>query len=286
MANELMNLLDEMDTSIVTETLNKVTSMQAAIKGALKGGHDFDTIPGTGKPTLLKPGAEKILMMFGLTSEYEIVDSNVNYEKGIFAYTIRCTLSKNGIKITEGLGSCSSYEKKYRYRWVTANEVPNGVDINTLKQNKYGKYHIENDEIQDLANTILKMAKKRAQVDAVLTVASLSEVFTQDVEDMAQFKNAENLDTMNTEDALGLKITFGKHSGKSLGEIASVDMSYIDWLSKNAQKADIKKAADMIIQDSLDKAQKNNERRAQAHTDQQSQDDFFGEEFEPVTDER
>ena len=34
-----------------------------------------------------------------------------------------------------------------------------------------------------LANTVLKMAKKRAQVDAVLTVASLSEIFTQDMED-------------------------------------------------------------------------------------------------------
>lgn len=278
MANELMNLLDEVDTSIVTETLNKVTSMQAAIKGALKVGHDFDTIPGTGKPTLLKPGAEKILMMFGLTSEYEIVDSNVNYEKGIFAYTIRCTLSKNGIKITEGLGSCSSYEKKYRYRWTTANEVPNGVDINTLKQNKYGKYQIENDEIQDLANTILKMAKKRAQVDAVLTVASLSEVFTQDVEDMAQFKKAENLDTMTINDALSLKINFGKHSGKSLEDIANVDMSYIDWLSKNAQKADVKNAAEMIIQDGLDKAEKNNEKQAK-NNEYDMNDPFFADGF-------
>jgi hypothetical protein len=34
-----------------------------------------------------------------------------------------------------------------------------------------------------IANTVLKMAKKRAMVDAVLIVASLSNIFTQDMED-------------------------------------------------------------------------------------------------------
>ena len=35
-----------------------------------------------------------------------------------------------------------------------------------------------------LDNTVLKMAKKRALVDAALLVGSLSDVFTQDIEDM------------------------------------------------------------------------------------------------------
>ena len=33
-------------------------------------------------------------------------------------------------------------------------------------------------------NTVLKMAKKRALIDATLLVASLSDIFTQDLEDM------------------------------------------------------------------------------------------------------
>ena len=49
---------------------------------------------------------------------------------------------------------------------------------------KYFKYRIDNDDPYTLANTVLKMAKKRAQIDAVLTVASLSEIFTQDMEDL------------------------------------------------------------------------------------------------------
>jgi len=35
-----------------------------------------------------------------------------------------------------------------------------------------------------VANTILKMAKKRAQVDAVITATAASDIFTQDIEDL------------------------------------------------------------------------------------------------------
>ena len=74
MTNELLKIIDTVEINEVANVLNKVSAMQTAISGALKSGHDFDTIPGTFKPTLLKPGAEKILMMFSLTSEYEILE--------------------------------------------------------------------------------------------------------------------------------------------------------------------------------------------------------------------
>ena len=45
----------------------------------------------------------------------------------------------------------------------------------------------QNTETADLANTILKMAKKRAYVDAMLNVGALSEMFTQDIEDLGTF---------------------------------------------------------------------------------------------------
>ena len=45
-------------------------------------------------------------------------------------------------------------------------------------------YRIENDNPQDLANTILKMAKKRSFVDGILTVTGASRIFTQDIEDI------------------------------------------------------------------------------------------------------
>lgn len=250
----MMNLIDNVEASSLVGTLNKISQIQAAIQSTLKQGHDYDTIPGTSKPTLLKPGAEKILMMFGLTSEYEFMEKIEDYDKGIFAYTIKCLLSKNGQKITEGVGSCNSKENKYRWRWTKEDALPNGIDKDSLKSktNRWGKteYQIENDEIYSQANTILKMAKKRAQVDATLTVASLSELFTQDVEDMKEFLQQESIETMTDVESENIKVNFGKHKGKSLSQINIEDPSYIQWLSDKAKDEVIKKAASMLLKTS------------------------------------
>lgn len=158
MATEEINNLSIIDTvSIqqVQQTMTKISQFQTVIQKTLHQNHDYGIVPGTDKPTLLKPGAEKILMMMGLRSEFEIVDSTRDWEKGFFQYQVRCKLYKGDVLITEGLGCCNTRERKY------------------IKQDPY-----------TLDNTILKMAKKRALIDATLLVASLSDIFTQDLEDM------------------------------------------------------------------------------------------------------
>jgi hypothetical protein len=45
---------------------------------------------------------------------------------------------------------------------------------------------VEHDNPADYYNTVLKMAKKRAHVDAILTATAASDIFTQDVEDMPE----------------------------------------------------------------------------------------------------
>ena len=152
--NNSLAIIENMDMKSVESATRKINEFQAIVRKNLKEGRDFGTIPGCPKPTLLKPGAEKILMLMGLQSTYEILDSTRDFEKGFFQYQVRCTLTKNDMVITQGLGSCNSREKKY------------------INQDSY-----------TIDNTILKMAKKRSQIDASLTVASLSEIFTQDIED-------------------------------------------------------------------------------------------------------
>lgn len=152
-----VSIIDNVNLNQVQLQMQKIAQFQAVVQKTLKKGHDYGEIPGTrGKPTLLKPGAEKILMLLGLSSEYEIVERVQDYEQGFFAFTVKCILSRNGLKVTEGVGHANTREKRY-----------------------------QNQDPFSLANTVLKMAKKRAQVDAVLTVASLSEIFTQDLEDFA-----------------------------------------------------------------------------------------------------
>lgn len=191
MSNEL-TLINEIDVRAVAATLSKVRSLQATLKGLLVEDYDFGKIPGCGdKPTLLKPGAEKILTALGLTSSYQLIEHTEDFkDKGFFSYTVKCTLEKNGIKITEGLGNANSKEKKWAFEYVNEKDLPKGTDKELLKskkvESKFGtfyKYEVEADA-NSKANTILKMAKKRAQIDAVLTVASLSEIFTQDFDDL------------------------------------------------------------------------------------------------------
>lgn len=167
-------------------------------KGLMQEGTDFGIIPGTPRPTLLKPGAELLRLWAGLAPEFKVIPTGTDFEHGLFNYEVICRLSRDGVFVGEGVGSCNSLESKYRYRWVWPKDLPTGFDkekATTKKvRTKNGwvtQYRIENDNPQDLANTILKMAKKRAFVDAILTVTGASRIFTQDIEDMTESAKAE-----------------------------------------------------------------------------------------------
>lgn len=215
-----MMLIEGLSLNRVSGTMKAIADFQKVVKETLQEDLDYGaSFKGSKKPSLLKPGAEKILMLLGLSSEYEIIEKIQDYQEGFFAYTIKCTLLKGDIPITEGLGHCNSKERKYEG---------------------------ENQDKYMLGNTCLKMAKKRAQVDAALTVGSLSNIFTQDLEDMVQFE-AEELKTMTKPEAEAVKLGFGKHKGKTLGEIHKEAPDYIEWLADNANDSKIKAAAVIII---------------------------------------
>ena len=250
--NQAISLIDSLDVAIIANTMQKISAFQAVVQKSLKQQHDYGIIQGTQKPTLLKPGAEKICMMLGVNPEYEFLERTSEHEKGFFNYEIKCTLMKNGFPMAQGVGCCNSYEKKYR--WINSDTVPVGVDPSMCDQftDKYGKtkYKIPNPNICDLANTILKMAKKRAFIDAVLQVASLSEIFTQDLEDMKDFMNQEQsaaAASMTPEEAGQVKCPFGKNKGKTLKDIYKEDKKYFEWLAENATDVVVKKACEIMV---------------------------------------
>src|SRR5690606_31915656 len=108
-----LSIIENTNLQQIQGTLTKITQFQQLVQSQLKQNHDYGIIPGTPKPTLLKPGAEKILMLMGLRSEFEIVDSTRDFEKGFFQYQVRCKLYKGDMLITEGLGACNTKERKY-----------------------------------------------------------------------------------------------------------------------------------------------------------------------------
>ena len=87
---EDISVIDNVNLEVVTETMSKINNFQKLIQRELKQGRDFGVIPSTAKPTLLKPGAEKILMLLGISSEYELIEQIQDYKLGIFAFTLKC----------------------------------------------------------------------------------------------------------------------------------------------------------------------------------------------------
>jgi uncharacterized protein (DUF3820 family) len=244
-----LSIIESVDIGAVQSTLAKINQFQVVVQNTLKENHDYGVIPGTPKPTLFKPGAEKILMMFGVTSEYEVTERVQDYEKGFFAFTVKCLIFKNGLKITEGVGHCNTKEKKY------------------INQDPF-----------TLANTCLKMAKKRAQIDATLTLASLSEIFTQDIEDMQEFAQTEQVETMTAQDAAKIKLTFGKYKGKTLKEIYQAQPDYLEWLLKQDRTDPvIKKGIELMFEAVKQQAQQKQE---QQKVEQQEQQPVNGDLFE------
>lgn len=148
-------------------------SVTAIVEQVLVEGTDYGTIQGTDKPTLLKPGAERLCIAFGASPEFELVKSEVDHDKrftwqkkhkrwnkeakkpyfeteegeslGLYRYIYRCRVVRgDGRKLGEGDGVCSTMESKYV------------------------------DRPRDCENTALQMAQKRAFVKAVLHAFGLT----------------------------------------------------------------------------------------------------------------
>lgn len=162
------NIDAEIEKAIqVRENFNKL------FNNLLQQGIDFDRIPGTDKPTLLKPGADLLCQVFHfVSSEPKIISSVEDFEKGIFSYTVSIPIlhRESEALVSVGIGSANSFEVKYKYRYVDTEEGE--------------KVRIDNPEPADQQNTLVKMAAKRAYIDGVLKATGASRMFTQDIEDM------------------------------------------------------------------------------------------------------
>jgi hypothetical protein len=180
---------------------------------------DYGVIPGTGtKPTLLKPGAEKLCSFFGLEPYFNQVAETVDWtgeaHGGEMFYYIRyrAELRRGDRLLGSGEGSCNSWESKYRWRQGRRKCPRCGQEAIIVGKEQYGGGwvcwkqkqgcgaqfkdddpaikgqtvgRIPNPDIADAVNTIQKMAQKRALVAAVLIATGASEFYTQDIEDVS-----------------------------------------------------------------------------------------------------
>jgi len=216
--NELATIDSTLNRALqanIENTLAQVAAVREIQKRMLVDKSDYGTIPGCGdKPTLLKPGAEKLLAHFQLSV------GNIDIEKdeldgGHVEYRVILAIIDRGQRevVGMGVGSCSTMESKYRYR-KGERTCPHCGAASIIKGKAeygggwlcYGKKggcgakfqdgdlaiegqqtgRVENPDPADQRNTVLKMAKKRALIDAALTTTAASHIFTQDIEDYAR----------------------------------------------------------------------------------------------------
>jgi hypothetical protein len=139
------------------EVARRTQMLKDYVREHMNEGEDYGIVPGGSKPTLFKPGAEKLNAVYGLSVMVQVLNRIENWDDGFVAYEVKVTLvnKRTNIAEAEGIGSCNSRERRYK-----------------------------NQDAAGVANTILKMAKKRALVDATLSATRASGMFTQDLEDI------------------------------------------------------------------------------------------------------
>ncbi|MFL9943674.1 hypothetical protein [Paraburkholderia graminis] len=193
------------------EIRQRVNLVQEVMRSIMKSETHYGVIPGTKKPSLYKPGAEVLCVTFRVADKYEIEDLTVD---GMARFRVRCIgiHQVTGVVLGEGMGECSSHEEKYKWRGAICAEEFEVTPENMRRlkfskwQNKVEKKQQIRTESADQANTILKMACKRAKIAMTLNVTAASDIFTQDIEDLPEEYRHDDEPGEPVLSALGIKL--------------------------------------------------------------------------------
>jgi hypothetical protein len=188
MANEIIEIPSERPAALaltrdaVGQLQNHRKLLMEYVRGELKQDVDYGIIPGTDKPTLYKPGGEKLRGLFAFQTETVMADKELDRSGNFALFTYRTTVrDKYGNALVSCEGSCNSQEKKYRER-----KVYDWVDMKRQDGSTFRKkveISSEPTPVCDVLNTLMKMAQKRSFVGAVILATGASDFFNQDIDD-------------------------------------------------------------------------------------------------------
>lgn len=174
----------------VKDVVSHVAAVQEVMRSVMKKDVHYGKVPGTDKNTLYQPGADVLCMSFHIAPSFSVEDLS---NGDVVRYRVTCSgvHQTTGVVMGQGIGECSGGEEKYKWRRAVCKEEFDATPVN-MRRVKYGKksggfYTVEQvrTEPDDAANTVLKMASKRAKVAMVLNVLAVSDMFAQDLEDLS-----------------------------------------------------------------------------------------------------
>lgn len=229
---EKQSLKNELSLSSddVKRTLKHLEVVKQAVRDVMVEGidNDYAVIPGTQKQALLKPGAEKLLRLFGLGVRFQLIDKEFDrYENfAMYSYNAEVYHLSTGTVLAQCEGTANSQEKKYKERAIYVQGKRVGM---------------EPTPICDVLNTLKKMAQKRAMVGATIMAVGASDYFSQD-EDEVEAQGPQKRDLQQSEkrfdgsDAVlgDYLIPVGKFKGSKLADVKREDLiSYCEWTVRN-----------------------------------------------------
>lgn len=179
-----------------------------------------------------KSGWRKLARAFNITDE--IVASSIQRDDGgrvISAeFTIKAT-APNG-RSADGWASCSIAERGHDEDIL---DDYNGVEC---KGPCDGRKHFS---LPD--HTIPATAHTRAKNRAISDLIGAGEVSAEEIEGDERPEKKVVAGRSPAE----FRITFGKHSGRTLGEVMAEDRGYVEWLSKEAKSESLRQAAKAVL---------------------------------------
>jgi len=195
----------------VPEIKARLDKIQELMRVVMRPGVDYGKVPGTDKPTLLKPGAEKLCVLFQLGARKPALDLKIDGDHLTVYAGVTLFHIGSDRDVYSGMAVCSTHESKYAWRrgqracpmcgvegaiikgraefgggWLCWNKKggcgEKFLDTDTrITQQEVDR--VPNPDLADQWNTVVKMAVKRAKIDATLGTTGASALFTQDIGD-------------------------------------------------------------------------------------------------------
>lgn len=177
----------------VAAMTDRINAIQTVTRNKMITDVHYGIIPGTKKPTLYKAGSEMLLTMFQIGTQVSVEDLS-DADRIKYRVIVTGVHTPSGRILGQGVGECSTGEEKYKWRNAVCDEEFDGTQegLRRVKWSKtweagkptFYQYRQVRTAPDDLGNTVLKMAKKRAQIDMTLTALGVSDLFNQDIEDL------------------------------------------------------------------------------------------------------